>query len=617
MIATGQGQGGRPPLRGTGSTAITAPQNEDMSTPMKNSTEALFTRVIGMKDIAVHFQPIIHLQSQQIYGYEGLARGPVNTVLHSADCLFNAANQFGQLAELDLICRERVIERFAQLGLPGRLFINVDPHSLANENYREGQTLAVLDRVGLSPERVIIELTETHPVEDVHLMRMGLEHFRRMGFRVALDDLGAGYSGLKLWSEIRPDIVKIDRHFIRNIGEDRTKQQFVSAIHKIATSLGCRVITEGVETIEEYATLRKLGVEMVQGYYFCRPTEVPPTTLSPRLFRSEERTDLEAGVPTVETLCRTAVTVEASTRFLRVGDLFTTMPEMESIVVTSHGEILGLVLRKSFMNLYASLYGKELHGKQQILGFVNRNVLQIDKQTTLEEASFRLTTSLDIHTDEFIVVDSGSVAGKGRLIDLLREITKLQVTRARYANPLTLLPGNVPIQQQLQRLFAAHADFVVCYFDLDHFKPFNDFFGFSRGDMVLKFVAELLTTTLTGPDDFVGHVGGDDFVAILHDADWEAAIRSILHQFDDCIGGFYNGHIGCVITATDREGTLRDYDKMTLSVGAVVVSGEAEESAAAHLSTAAATAKHHAKAMPGSSLYSLDAATHPVFAPAP
>ena len=72
-----------------------------------------------------------------------------------------------------------------------------------------------------------------------------------------------------------------------------------------------------------------------------------------------------------------------------------------------------------------------------------------------------------------------------------------------------------------------------------------------------------------------------------------------------------------MITATDREGVLRDYDKMTLSVGAVVVSGEAEESAAAYLSTAAATAKHHAKAMPGSSLYSLDAATHPVFAPAP
>ena len=132
---------------------------------------------------------------------------------------------------------------------------------------------------------------------------------------------------------------------------------------------------------------------------------------------------------------------------------------------------------------------------------------------------------------------------------------------------------------------------------------------------MLEFVAELLTATLTGPEDFVGHVGGDDFVVILRGNSWEAAVRSVLQQFDDCISGFYNGHIGCVITATDREGVPRDYGKMTLSVGAVVVSGEAEESAAVHLSTAAASAKHHAKAMPGSSLYILDAASHPAFAP--
>ena len=96
----------------------------------------------------------------------------------------------------------------------------------------------------------------------------------KLGFRVALDDLGAGYSGLKLWSEIRPDIVKIDRHFIQGVDQDRTKQQFVTTILKTATALGCRVITEGVETEGEYATLRKIGVEMLQGYYFGRPIPV-------------------------------------------------------------------------------------------------------------------------------------------------------------------------------------------------------------------------------------------------------------------------------------------------------------------------------------------------------
>lgn len=577
------------------------------------TTEELLMQVLRMKDVKVVFQPIIHVQTQQIYGYEGLVRGPVNTVLHSAGRLFAAANQFGRLTELDLLCRQQVIERFARLHLPGRLFLNVDPHSLAHEQYREGQTLAFIEQAGLSPGQVIIELTETSPVENVQMMRQGLEHFRRMGFRVALDDLGAGYSGLKLWSEIRPEIVKIDRHFIQGVDEDRTKQHFVGAILKIATSLGCRVITEGVETDGEYATLRKIGVEMLQGYYFCRPTEQPPTTLSPRLFRKEDRTAPGEEMPTVEQLCQPAVSVPAATRFLEVGELFTTMADLESVVVTGQDEALGLVLRKTFMNLYASLYGKELYGRQEIIRYVNRNVLQFDRQTPLEEASFRLTTSLDMYTEEFIILDGSGVAGKGRLIDLLREITKLQVNRARYANPLTLLPGNVPIQQQLNKLFREQARFVVCYFDLDHFKPFNDHFGFSRGDKVLRFVAELLTSTLNDAADFVGHVGGDDFVAILRGAAWQRSIERILQQFDDCISGFYNGNIGCVITTVDREGCPRQYGKMTLSVGAVVVDQSAGP-CALDLSEAAAIAKHHAKAIRGSSLYVHEAVNQPAAA---
>ena len=218
--------------------------------------------------------------------------------------------------------------------------------------------------------------------------------------------------------------------------------------------------------------------------------------------------------------------MQASTKVLEVGDLFTSTPDLESIVVVHETEVLGLVLRRDFMNLYASLYGKELYGKQPVLRFMNRNIMQVDKKLPLEEASYRLTTSLDIHTDEFIILDDCRLAGKGRLIDLLHEITKLQVNRARHANPLTLLPGNVPIQQQLQKLFRQNTAFAVCYFDLDHFKPFNDFFGFSRGDKVLRFVSELLVANIDDKSDFIGHIGGDDFVAIFRSANWQATVRT-------------------------------------------------------------------------------------------
>ena len=569
---------------------------------MDRLTEELLHTVIRQQNVKAHFQPIVHLQTQQIYGYEGLIRGPVNTVLHSPTQLFEVATRVGRLADLDILCRQVVIKQFSQLGLPGRLFINVDPYSLIHEHFREGQTLEFIEQAGLNPSQVIIELTETHPVEDVKLMQQAMDHYRQMGFRVALDDLGAGYSGLKLWSELRPDIVKIDRHFIQGVDEDRTKQQFVSAILKTATALGCRVITEGVETVKEYATLRKIGVEMVQGYYFCRPVEVPPTSISPHLFRKDERNIDENESPTVETLLKPAVSVQANTKVLQVGNLFTSTPDLESIVVVHDSEVLGLVLRKDFMNIYASLYGKELYGKLPILRYIKRNVLQVEKKLTLEEASFRLTTSLDIYTEEFIILDNCCLAGRGLLIDLLHAITKLQVNRARHANPLTMLPGNVPIQRQLQQLIRQSVTFVVCYFDIDHFKPFNDFFGFSRGDKVLRFVSELLVTNITEEDDFIGHVGGDDFVAIFRRTDWQITVDRILQQFGESIGGLYNGHIGCKITATDREGKERQYNQMTLSVGAVVVNSS-EVQCHVDLSEAAATAKNHAKAIKGNSIF--------------
>lgn len=569
---------------------------------MDQDTEALLRLTIQQQDVKVHFQPIVHLQSQQIYGYEGLIRGPVNTVLQSSTRLFEAAMRTDRLTELDFLCSQLVIKRFAQLGLPGRLFMNVDPYSLLHENFHVKQLVKCMEHNGINPSQVIIELTETHPVENVEMMQDAMSHYRQMGFRVAIDDLGAGYSGLKLWSTLRPDIVKVDRHFILGIDQDRTKQQFVRTILRTATALGSRVITEGVETEKEYATLRMIGVEMMQGYYFSRPVEVPPITLSSNLFRKEQRSYEKDGVLTVEILIRPAVSIPDNTKVLRVGELFTTTPDLGSIVIVHKSEVLGLVLRADFMNIFASLYGKELYGKQPILRFIKRNVLQVEKNLPLEEVSFRLTSSQDLYTDEFIILDGCRLAGKGRLIDLLHEITKLQINRARHANPLTQLPGNVLIQQELNKLFHQAVPFVVCYFDLDNFKPFNDFFGFIQGDKVLRFVSELLVANIDDQMDFIGHVGGDDFVAIFHSTTWQSTVQRILLQFNDGIIGFYSSLSNGIITTTDREGEAREYGVMTLSVGAVVIY-PSEGRNCLDLSEEAAFAKHQAKAIPGSSLY--------------
>ena len=152
----------------------------------------------------------------------------------------------------------------------------------------------------------------------------------------------------------------MDRHFIQGVDEDRIKQQFVRNIIYTARSVGCRVITEGVETEYEYALLRKLGVEMVQGYYFSRPKAIPLQKLPDNLFRKDERCPQGSELLTVERLLRPAVSIEGTTKVAQVGKLFSQMPDVESIVVIQCHEVLGMVLRKEFMNIYASLYGKEL-----------------------------------------------------------------------------------------------------------------------------------------------------------------------------------------------------------------------------------------------------------------
>jgi EAL domain-containing protein (putative c-di-GMP-specific phosphodiesterase class I) len=221
------------------------------------------------------YQPVIDSEDGWVFGYEALTRGPSNSPLHAPLPLIRAAARSGRLFELDLVCRELAIRRFQELGLPGRLFLNVSPLSLMEPTFRPGETLRLLNEVGLAPQRVVIELTEQQPLEDYEVLKAAVAHYMEAGFQIAIDDLGAGYAGLRLWSELRPAYVKIDHHFTENIGGDAVKREFVRSIRDMATRLGCKVVAEGIETEEDYQTVQSLGVRLHQGYHLGRPLPSP------------------------------------------------------------------------------------------------------------------------------------------------------------------------------------------------------------------------------------------------------------------------------------------------------------------------------------------------------
>lgn len=242
---------------------------------MEHGLESELDYILRYRVLQTLYQPVLDSHDGRVFGYEALVRGPSNSPLHAPLPLIGAAAKAGRLFELDLICRELAIRRFRELDLPGCLFLNVSPLSLMEPTFRPGETLRLLAEVGLSPRQVVIELTEQQPLEDYAVLKGAVAHYTEAGFQIAIDDLGAGYAGLRLWSELRPAFVKIDHHFIENIGSDAVKREFVRSIHEMATRLGCRVVAEGIETEADYRTVQELGVQLHQGYHLGRPLATP------------------------------------------------------------------------------------------------------------------------------------------------------------------------------------------------------------------------------------------------------------------------------------------------------------------------------------------------------
>ena len=561
------------------------------------------------------FQPIICLSERRILGYEALTRGPSNSPLHSPIALFAVARQAGRLSELEIACRQSACRRFNEQQLPGKLFLNVSPESLLEAAHQPGRTLQLLQDFGIPPSQVVIELTEQTPIDDFQLLQTALHHYRAMGFSIALDDLGAGYSSLRLWSELRPDYVKIDRHFIDGIHQDALKREFVGSILQIAKASRAQVIAEGIELPEELAVLTEMGVDLVQGYLLGRPQEHPPRdarALMPKhdssaVALNDEGSDLSALLneqPAVGRDTPTATVLEAFRRQANLNSL---------AVLDEQGQPCGIVHRHSLSDALLKPFATDLFARKPISRLMNDDFLAVEMSQSLQQVSRLITSRARQRIEEdFIITLNGGYLGLGRVIDVLKLITELKIQQARYANPLTLLPGNVPIQQCLTRLLQQGRESVICYVDIDSFKPFNDIYGYGRGDEVLLCLAQCLNERVDPSRDFVGHIGGDDFLLVLGPEDWRKRLNQLLDDFQSQCRRFYRPeHLeaGCFI-APNRQGIRQEFPLLSLSIGVVHLHPEAfAQLDASQLAEMASQAKHHAKNVQGYSVHLLDTTT--------
>ena len=569
-------------------------------------------RIVQAENLTAFFQPIIDLDSAAIFGYEGLVRGPSDSPLHSPPCLFKAARECDMLYEIESLCHKILIEEFRLLKLPGKLFLNVSPEALI----REKSGKYSLFHGEIAPCSIVIELIENGPCSDYgpDRLRKALSGYCEAGFTVAIDDLGEGFSNFRLWSELRPTYVKIDRHFVQNIDQDPLKVQFVRSIQEIAKQAGTRVIAEGIETHSELMVVKSMGVDYGQGYYVARPHPFPGAIVSAEVARTIKSFSVES--PRRDSWARDSITARGIVQAdpplrsdqtnLEALKIFEDRPQLETVaVVNQKGIPVGLITRPELINNFARRYRHELFGKNPCTQFMDSKPLMVDKAATVQEVSKLLVTADRRHLMQgFIVLDNGRYSGIAYGQDLVRVITEMQLQAAKYANPLTQLPGNVPIHEHMDGLLKAKVPFCACYCDLDHFKPFNDIYGFSAGDAVIQMTAGVLSRVCDHDLDFLGHIGGDDFIILFRSRNWVERCENALSEFGESIRNFFSPddlEQGGYYTENRR--FEKEFHPLTsLSIGAVIIPPGLFTSYM-EISRLASGAKKQAKLMPGNSIF--------------
>lgn len=530
------------------------------------------TELIAENRLRPLFQPIMDTRARRILGHEALIRGPAGHPLEMPAALFAQARQLNQLSELDLACRRAALLRFRELNPGGCLFINVNPNVLLDHQHPRGCTRQLAEMLNIAPEQIVIELSEQDAVQDTLGLKEALKHYRQLGFRVAIDDLGAGYSGLKLWSELQPDFVKIDRHFVQQLEQDPVKRAFVQSIVELARSMGSTVIAEGIETRAELDQLQAMGIYYCQGYWLGRPAEEPLSSVPAYIPVGNSRT-LPRHQDTVESLTRSATAMDVHDLLDDAFERLRADSRLHSIPVLAQGIPVGMLHRARVMELYSTPFGRALYANKPVTRAMDRQPVIVDSHTILEQVSHLVTDDDNVNVRQhFIVTHNGYYHGLGSVRSLLRTITEQRLMHARYANPLTQLPGNVPIYREIDKALQQKQHFHVAYFDLNHFKPYNDVYGYAQGDKVLQWVAGMMQQIIGDADQFLGHIGGDDFVAVFDQGcDWQALCDEIIRRFDNEIAGFYRpeDRLRRGMTAPARNGELQHYPLLGIAIGVV------------------------------------------------
>lgn len=561
--------------------------------------------ILTQKKIRTHYQPIMDFASGTIHGWESLARGPKHSSFHSPIMLFEMAEKLERLFELEEICRERAIADMGPVGSDQKLFLNIHPKTMADPNFTPGKTLRLLEDAGLTPDNVVFEITERHSIQNFDLFYAALEHYRSQGFKVAVDDAGAGYSGLTTIAEIQPDYIKLDKELVQGVDRDPVKRALLETFVSFADKIGSKIIAEGIETKAQATCLVDMNVHLGQGYYLARPAfprpglSIDPQKLKP--LTDIPRDALSCSIP-VGKLAETPHVVGRDHISCDARTFFEDQRQASNLVVVDNDIPVGLVMEYHLNRQLTTQYGMALYYKRSVENIMDSRPLVVEENMPVEQAAKLAMEREPLKAyDDIIIVKMRKLYGTITVQKLMNTLAQVQVEMAKGTNPLSGLPGNVALEKEIESRMQTGDMCDIIYADLDHFKVYNDTYGFRNGDLIIKLAADILTWAVKRHGDknaALFHIGGDDFVAIAAPIASDRISRGVVRCFKRLVRGCY-----CIedrergwIKSKGRDGREREFPIVSISLG---ILGVYEETSVKELGEQAAHLKKYAKSIPG------------------
>jgi len=551
---------------------------------MKNELSNTWLQRLDELDIA--FQPIININSGKIFAVEALLRNYKEIGFDSIFAVFDKVYEEHILYTFDLKLREKAIKKFTTIeGYQDlKLFYNLDNRLLDMPNFSDGNTNKILEAYHVSKDHICFEISERHEILKNCNLEEAIAHYKKDDFCIAIDDFGVGYSGYKLLYDSNPDIIKIDRYFLQNIELHKKKKTMLKSIVNLAIQLGINVIAEGVETQEEFFICKEIGCHSIQGYFIQKPTKIVTKIQEsyPHIIqligknkrKQEESYKIEKTILKIEPLTLNNTMTD-------VINYFNIHKNAEIIpILDKFNQPLGLLQERELKNYIYSPYGRSILLNKNINKSKLKHLLSPCPATDINSS---LSTIIELYSNSpetvgILITKKGAYYGFLTSRAIIEIMHDQNILHAREQNPLTKLPGNRMIEEYIDHATDHSESHILCYFDLDNFKAFNDVYGFRNGDRVILLFADIMKKDLD-TSFFIAHIGGDDFfcsVKLENDAMQETRLQNIIYiikKFTNDVKSFYsqedkeNGFI----LSKDREGNDKKFELLTVSASVIII----------------------------------------------